>query len=303
MKYFLQLVVIICSAILIGGCETLDTLTKVGTTVAVATGQISASQAESINKTSSAIGKAIFDKLTAENEYYIGRSVGATILKSYKPYDNAEANRYLNLMGQTLAASCDRPETFGGYHFLLIDTDEINAFAAPGGLIFVSRGLVKCCKDEDSLAAVLAHEVAHVQLMHGLKSIKASRFKDAAFTAGIEAGKNLGGEALAQFTTVFENTLNDITSTLVNSGYSRSTELEADAAAITIMKRLGYNPAGLRDMLTEMEKRLTPSKGFGKTHPDPKIRIDRLGAAIRTAGPVTQPAGRQVRFKTSLAGI
>ncbi|OGV66651.1 MAG: peptidase M48 [Lentisphaerae bacterium RIFOXYA12_FULL_48_11] len=284
------------------GCKMLEVVTEVGTAVGVATGTLSTSQADSINKTTSAVGK-VFDKLTPENEYYIGRSVGATILKSYKPCDNANVNLYLNVLGQTLAMASDRPETFGGYRFLMLDTDEINAFAAPGGLIFVSRGLIKCCKSEDALASVLAHEVGHVQLMHGLKAIKTSRLKDAAVTAALEAGKNLGGEQLAQLTTAFEGTLSDITSTLVNSGYSRSLEIEADAVAVTILKRVGYNPNGLKEMLSEMASRLKPDKGFGKTHPDPKDRIQAIESQLKDSGEVKSPASRQARFEKALASF
>jgi beta-barrel assembly-enhancing protease len=64
------------------------------------------------------------------------------------------------------------PETFGGYHFLILDSDEINAFAAPGGLIFVTRGMLRCCDSEDAVAAVLAHEVGHVQHQHGIQTIR-----------------------------------------------------------------------------------------------------------------------------------
>jgi len=302
MKRILPLFVFAGTLAIFAGCKMLEVVSEGVTSVGVATGTISESQAASINKTTSAVGK-VFDQLTPENEYYIGRSVGATILKSYKPYDRHDANQYLNILGQTLAMASDRPETFGGYHFLLLDTDEINAFAAPGGLIFVSRGLVKCCKDEDALAAVLAHEVGHVQLMHGLKAIKTSRLKDAALTAGLEAGKNLGGEQLSSLTTAFEGTLSDITSTLVNSGYSRSLELEADAVAVTIMKRVGYNPNGLKEMLTEMESKLKPGKGFGKTHPDPKVRINALESQLQGAGSIARPAARQARFQKAMAGV
>jgi len=285
------------------GCKLLDTVSQVATSAAVAGGAITPGQAEGINKTVSATGKALFDKLTTENEYWIGRSVGATILQTYKPYDNEAANRYINVLGQTMALSSDRPETFGGYHFLIIDTDEINAFAAPGGLIFVSRGLIKCCKDEDALASVLAHEVAHVQLLHGLKSITTSRFKDAAFTAGIEATKALAGDQLAQFVTVFEGTLNDITSKLVVNGYSHSLEFDADATAITIIKRAGYNPEGLREMLKQMEVLLKPGKGFGKTHPTPAERIKAIDSKLKGAGAVAKPAARQARFLKAMTGV
>jgi predicted Zn-dependent protease len=89
---------------------------------------------DSIVKSYQAVSKS-FEDITPQQEYYIGRTVGARILQKYKPYDNPAANRYVNTLGQTLAQASDLPETYGGYHFLIQDSDEINAFAAPGGFI------------------------------------------------------------------------------------------------------------------------------------------------------------------------
>ena len=94
----------------------------------------------------------------------------------------------------TLSKTSDLPETFGGYHFLILDSDEINAFAAPGGFIFVTRGLLRCCKHEDAAAAVLAHEIGHVELRHGLQAIKKSRITTALTTLGIAGVKTFGGD-------------------------------------------------------------------------------------------------------------
>ena len=129
---------------------------------------LSGDQAESILRGAKAVQKTWQD-LTPEQEYYIGRAVAAQVFQTYRPLDRPAANAYLNLFGQSLAVFSDRPETFGGYHFLLLDSDEINAFAAPGGLILVTRGMVRCCENEDELAAVLAHEICHVEKKHGLE--------------------------------------------------------------------------------------------------------------------------------------
>ncbi len=244
----------------VSGCQTLDTVAQLGTAVGVATGTISSDQAESINKTASAAGKA-FEQLTPEQEYYIGRAVAATILAEYRPADDDAANRYLNLLGQTLAMASDKPETFGGYHFLVMETDEINAFAAPGGLILVSRGLLRCCADEDAVAAVLAHEIGHVQAAHGLQAIRKGRLTSALTILATESAKQFGGRELAELTTAFEGSIGDITGTLVNSGYSRKFEREADDIAVTILERVGYNPRALEEMLAQMKQRLPAAGG------------------------------------------
>jgi predicted Zn-dependent protease len=266
-----------------------------------AAGVITADQAESINRTAVAVEKTYQD-ITPEQEYYIGRSVAATVLAAYKPYDAAALNQYVNTLGQTLALSSDKPETFGGYHFLVLETDEVNAFAAPGGLILVSRGLLRCCRSEDALAAVLAHEIGHVQGQHGLKAIKKGRLTSALTIMAVEAGKTLAGENMAQVVKAFEGSVTDVTSTLMNSGYARGLETEADAAAVQILARAGYDPRALADLLSQMAPRLAAdARGFGKTHPSPEARLQQVGSLLNTPPAAAAPAARQQRFNAAVA--
>lgn len=291
-------------AIFLTGCDTLNQMTQGVTSAAASAGLINTDQAESINKTTAAVSKP-FEDITPSQEYYIGRTVGATILHKYKPFDKEEPIRYLNTLGQALALASERPETFGGYHFMILDTSEINAFAAPGGLIFVSRGLIRCCKTEDALAAVLAHEIGHVQLRHGLQAIEKGRITSAATTLVAESGKNLGGQQLAELTKTFEGAITDITGTLVNNGYARKLEFQADAAAVKTLKNIGYDPNALVAMLEEMDRHLKPGgMDFAKTHPKPKDRIDELRRIIRTSDIRPAPAQeRAERFEKFLEKI
>lgn len=256
------------------------------------------------------VGKAVkdiaksFQDITPEEEYYLGRAVGATIVAQYKPYNNQEANYYLNLLGQILAQASDMPETFGGYHFMILDSDEINAFAAPGGLIFVTRGLLRCAKHEDALAAVLAHEIGHVQHKHGLQSIKKSRLSSALTTIAIKGIEAKTEGSLATLTGIFQDSITDITTTMVNNGYSRSFEREADKASVTILQRVGYDPNGLIDILRIMEERLDPEgKDFAKTHPSPASRIADIQEFIGDYVEVKTPEARQSRFEVALGSI
>ncbi len=285
------------------GCKTMSAVTDVGTSIGVAAGVIDSSQAESIKRTSGAVART-FEDITPEQEYYIGRSVGAVILSKYPPYKNSRANSYVNLVGQTVARASDLPETFGGYHFLIQDSDEINALAAPGGLIFITRGMLRCCKHEDAVAAVLAHEVGHVQGRHGLQAIKKSRITNALTTIGMESAKTFGGEQLASLTEAFEGTVSDVTQSLINKGYSRGFEREADLAAVTILKRVGYSPGGLIDMLQVMEERLKPGRlDFASTHPSPASRISDLRRHIGGAPAVTPVRARHARFQAALGSV
>lgn len=262
-----------------------------------------ASTATSIVKSGKAVAKS-FQDITPEQEYYIGRTVGATILNTYKPYNNAKVNNYINLLGQTLARASEKPETFGGYHFLVLDSDEINAFAAPGGLIFITRGLLKCCKTEDAVAAVLAHEIGHVQEQHGLQSIKKSRITSAITTIGAEGAKQLGGAEIASLTQVFEDSINDITQTMVTNGYSRKFEKQADQAAVYILKNVGYNPNSLIEMLEVMQQNLKPEgTDFAKTHPSPEKRIAEIKGDVGEYTKTAKHKARDSRFKTALGNI
>jgi predicted Zn-dependent protease len=290
-------------ASLASGCKTMEVATQLGTAVGVGSGYISSSQANAITRSTKAVAKT-FQDITPEQEYYIGRTIGAVILQKYRPYPDAFANRYVNILGRTLSQASDRPETYGGYHFLIQDSQDINAFAAPGGFIFVTRGMLQCCRHEDALAAVLAHEIGHVQFKHGLQAIQKSRITSALTILAAEGAKAAAGEDLAQLTSAFEDSIADITKTMINNGYSRSFEREADQAAVTILSRVGYNPSGLNDMLEVMSKRLKPGGfDFAKTHPSP---LDRMAEVTRYTGrykQIKRPLHRQARFERFMGSV
>jgi beta-barrel assembly-enhancing protease len=284
---------------LLTGCAT---MTDIGASIGEASGAIKHEEAESIRKTGQAFGKAM-EQITPEQEYYVGRAVGATIAGRYKILDDPAATRYVNLLGQTLAQHSAKPETFGGYHFLILDADEINAFAAPGGLIFVSKGLMRLCASEDELASVLAHEVGHVQLGHAVSAISNSRWTQAWTVLGTEAARTQ--EGLTQLTTAFEGSIGDITHTLCTSGYARGQEKNADEAAVKILRAVGYDPRALVRVLEQMKQRLKPGgTDFAATHPPPDVRIADLNRLVGAAGaPGAEPPSRAQRFRQSMAKV
>jgi predicted Zn-dependent protease len=284
----------------VSGCKTIDQLAKSGPSFQFGDVVV---DTKAIAKETQTVTKSFRD-ITPEQEYYIGRTVGALILQKYKPYNNLKADRYINVMGQMLAQASDRPETYGGYHFLIQDSDEINAFAAPGGFIFITRGMLKCCPNEDAVAAVLAHEIGHVQYKHSLRAIKQSRVTSALTSLTIKGAKKYGDEDLAALTETFEESISDITKTLIVNGYSRSFEKQADLAAISILQRTGYNPNGLTAMLNQMKTRLKPGRpDFAETHPSPDSRLAEVQAHIGKYSIVKSPQARQARFKVALGRI
>ena len=108
---------------------------------------------------------------------------------------------------------------------------------------------------------------------------------------------------MAQLTTVFEGSLDDVKNAMLN-GYAKSDEFNADKAAVAILVKSGYGPDGLKQMLQEMDRRLQPGKsGFGKTHPDPNVRIKEIQPLLNNAPQATMSATRQERFEKALAGV
>ncbi|HSR36047.1 MAG TPA: M48 family metalloprotease, partial [Desulfurivibrionaceae bacterium] len=225
-------------ATLTGCVEAQEFGKQISANLLAATGVVTHEQASSLVDATVKISEAVQD-LTPEQEHYIGRTVGATLLQGYPLYEDQQATRYLNLLGQTLVKVSGATETFNGYHFVALDTPEINAFAAPGGFIFVTRGMLRLCKSEEMVAAVLAHEIAHVELKHGLSAIKTSRLTSATALLAVEGAKSVGSPEFKQLTALFGESIQDAVTTLVDKGYSRSTELEADQTAVRILERCG----------------------------------------------------------------
>jgi len=245
-----------------------------------------------------------FTTLDPEQEYYLGRSVAAQLMTDYKPWNDAAANNYINLVGRCVSCASGLPETFGGYHFQILDSDELNAFSAPGGLILITRGMLRCCKTEDELAAVLAHEVGHTSTRHGVRSIQGSRVTSLATMVGVEAVRREGNDNLVKLVNIFEGSLDDVTNTLVTSGYSRSYEREADAEASKMMAEVGYDPRALVSLLETMDSRLTPGgTDFARTHPTPESRIKDLEKIVPAAVTTSGAAARQRRFNQAMRRV
>lgn len=243
------------------------------------------------------------EDLLPEEEYYIGRSVTARVLAEYKPLDHRKVNAYINEVGSYLVQFSARPETYGGYHFQLVRSDEINAFAAPGGFIIITSGLYKTLKSEDQLAAVLAHEIAHVTLRHGLGAIKTSNLTEAFTLIGAAAidgtAKGQQLRQVRQLTSVFSTSVDDVVKQLVVSGYSQDQELDADAEGLRITYRAGYNPAGLEQFLHTLQQRSSQSHGgFYATHPPAGKRLGGVASVMRDEGLSGQDSpARDRRFK------
>jgi hypothetical protein len=213
-------------------------------------------------------------------EYDIGRDVAASILSNYRMYNaHPVLTNYINNICQALVINSPRPAAFNGYNAAILDSGEINAFASPGGHVFVTRGLVAAAKSEDALAAVLAHEIAHIQLGHGIRAIRSNRDLEDWFS---------------QFTMSGAQTIMG----RLNNGFSHTQEFDADITAMSLLAAAGYNPQALPAMLRELEKLQGGSiGGFNPPHPSPSSRyVNAAVAAARYAGRPDNSARRQGRF-------
>lgn len=219
--------------------------------------------------------------LSAEAERKIGEETKKQILEQYRVLESTTVASYVNRVGQKVARVSDRPTV--DYEFLVLDNDLVNAFAAPGGFIFVTRGLLESMNDEAELAMVIGHEIAHVAALHGVQMIQKEMGKNALTILGtVGAAVTLGPEAML----MVANTA-DLFSSLYLLGYSRDKELEADNLGLQYMLRAGYDPQGSLRFLKQLNK-MDPEdkKGWDlyfRTHPSTVERIRIIESLIGVA--------------------
>jgi predicted Zn-dependent protease len=245
-----------------------------------------------------------FQDLDPSEEHYIGRSVAAEILAlpQYPLEDDEARLAYVERVGMGIVATNDavrRP--FLDYRFGILATDEVNAFACPGGLILVSRGLLAQTKSEDELAAVLAHEIAHVTLRHGLAAIQKANLIEAFKYLGAGAAQaTMDPEELAKVTSLFDDSVGDIVQTLVTNGYSREAEVAADELGRRFLATTGYDPQALGRVLERMGA-AGGQGGMFATHPAPKDRIEALGEPLAFVARAGSAERRGERYAAAFA--
>jgi predicted Zn-dependent protease len=233
-------------------------------------------------------------EISDSEEYFLGRGVAARILSQYPLSKDQALNTYVNEVGQTVARKSTRPRTYKGYHFAVLDSSTPNSFACPGGIILITKGMIKTCGNEDQLAAVLAHEVGHIANRDGINSISQARWTEVATTAGAEAAKQYGG-SLGQLVSRFEGSIDDVFKTVIVNGYSRAAEENADRAGVEMLKRAGYNPAAMTTVLSAMSSK-GGSGGILGTHPAVTDRLDNIKVIAQEANTQMEPV-RTKRFQ------
>jgi beta-barrel assembly-enhancing protease len=250
-------------------------------------------------------GKSIADALrefTLEEEAALGEGMASNLLGAAPLYKNPAAQRYVNQVGQWIAAQGERPELT--WRFAVLDDAEANAFAAPGGYIFITRGLLYGLRNEAELAGVLAHEIAHVLRKHQLAAIKkAARTALGAEFLGDKVEQKMARSGNGQLTPLFRE-LSNIGTQLYVRGLDKDDEFEADRMGVVLAARAGYNPYGLPAVLQTLQMVNADHAGLAllfKTHPPFNARLDALAAAMAQGFDAfeRQPDGTE-RFKASL---
>lgn len=208
---------------------------------------------------------------TQEEEIAIGRQIAGNLLGAAPLVKDAKLQQYVNRVGVWVASQSERPDL--PWHFGVIETNDINAFAAPGGYIFVTLGLYRLLQSEAELAGVLGHEVGHVIRQHHLKILQQSKL--------IEAGSKV-------LTSQTGN--NDAVQKIIGSGaeiVSRSldkdAEFEADRIGVVLSARSGYDAYGLPGVLQQIGHSAKDEGSVAllfKTHPHPDDRLDKISVAM-----------------------
>ena len=209
--------------------------------------------------------------ISQEEEIVIGRQIAGNLLGAAPLVKDNRLQKYVNNVGRWVANQSERADL--PWHFGVIESDDINAFAAPGGYIFVTRGLYKQLSNEAALAGVLAHEIAHVVRQHHLKILQQSKLVD------------LGGKLVAQ-----EVGGNDQAQKVIGSGaeivarsLDKNAEFEADRMAVVLATRAGYDPYSFAEVLQQIGHVAQDDGSVAllfKTHPLPADRLDKLDKAM-----------------------
>lgn len=239
--------------------------------------------------------------ISAEEEYEIGETVAAALLSVYSEQYAPKTKHYLNLIAQALVTPSPRPTMQYGYVVGILDTDEINAFATAGGHIMISRGMLDAAKTEDALAAVIAHEIAHIQLQHSVAALNKDRGRKEISNRMNSVLTEAFGESIHE-TDEWANEIRNSVDTLVNNGYSQTQEYEADAYAIELLENAGYDTVGMVDMLNLLKRTLNtyrefPEGGFSSTHPTPDNRLTKLKPIIGNPRASRNSERRTERFR------
>jgi beta-barrel assembly-enhancing protease len=211
--------------------------------------------------------------ISEDEERRLGENVSANLREKFGVYQNAEVTKYVSLVGNALAQGSSRPNL--NWTFIVLDTDAVNAFAAPGGIVHVTRGLLGLAKNEAELAGVLGHEITHVTAKHTVRFIQKSK--------GISLGSDYAGGGSTRDYIVAKMSEKAF-HLLLDGAFSREDEGESDKVGVELANKLGYAPDGLAELLKKLDARnggREDRNGLFASHPDTKDRIAKIEKEVK----------------------
>lgn len=210
-------------------------------------------------------------KISEKDERAMGEAVSDRVRLEFGVLQDKEVTKYVTLVGTVMSQASSRPDL--AWEFIVLDTDGVNAFASPGGIVHITRGALGLIKSEAELAGVLAHEISHVTKKHTVNAIQ----KNKGFKMASDAAPGSGAYVGALANAAYDN--------IVEKGFDRGDEEDADQEGVRLANKVGYNPAGLGSFLEKLNARnkgvLTRNALFA-SHPETEGRITKLAQQIKS---------------------
>jgi predicted Zn-dependent protease len=219
--------------------------------------------------------KKKFDDLnvTEEEEVQIGQNVSAKIRQRFGVVQDPAVTKYVALVGTLLARESERPNL--AWTFVVLDTDGVNAFAAPGGIVHITRGALGLIHNEAELAGVLGHEITHVAHKHTVNAIRKNK--------AVQLGTH---ETLSNRAPFLDKIADKAYEMIIENAFDRGDELDADKGGVALAAKLGYAPGALGDFLARLDdrnKNVPTRNGLFASHPETKERIEKIRAMAGTS--------------------
>ena len=224
--------------------------------------------------------------VSEEEERKIGLDVSAKIRQRFGVVQSVPVHKYVSLVGMTLARQSERPGL--PWSFIVLDTDGVNAFASPGGIVHITRGALGLIRSEAELAGVLAHEIGHVAHKHTVNAIRKNKT--------VQLGTN---ETLSNRAPFVDKMANKAYEMVLENKFDRGDEMDADKVSVTLTEKAGYAPGTLAAFLARLDDRnkdQPAQNGLFASHPETKERID----AIKKIAGAKSGAAVEARYKANI---
>jgi len=237
--------------------------------------------------------KEAFEKeADIRREIKLGKAIALKIVHQYPLLNDPKATEYINKVGKSVALFAGRSDF--EYYFGILDTDSINAYAAPGGYVFITKGALALMENEAHLAVVLAHEIAHINLQHIIKYMPPPRDTSSVVDSIAAVLSAQGTMVSAAMNQVAEQAVK----VLFEEGYKKEDERMADINALSYAAATGYSAHALPNFIKRIDSVMGEQDGKKayNTHPSPDERISYLNTAIMTQGFAEQRPDARARF-------